>query len=66
MSNLRITLYCCRENRIDQTPEWFSKLLYMQETNWLLWCKRNPKNVKGLSLGQEKLRISMLILTLKV
>ncbi|MGY0041340.1 molybdate ABC transporter substrate-binding protein [Pedobacter sp. NJ-S-72] len=65
IGNLRITLkpdvYTAGKNRIDQTPEWFSKTaLYARNKLAILVQKGNPKKVNGLKdLGNNDLRISM-------
>lgn len=65
IGNLRITLkpdvYTAGKNRIDQTPEWFSKTaLYARNKLAIMVQKGNPKKVKGLKdLGNKDLRISM-------
>lgn len=65
IGNLRITLkpdvYTAGKNRIDQTPEWFSKTaLYARNKLAIMVQKGNPKKVSGLKdLGNNDLRISM-------
>ena len=65
IGNLRIDLkpdvYTAGKNRIDQTPEWFSRTeVYVKNKLAIIVQKGNPKNIKGLAdLGRLDVRISM-------
>jgi ABC-type molybdate transport system substrate-binding protein len=59
--NLKPDVYTAGKNRIDQTPEWFSRTeVYGKNKLAIMVQKGNPKKIKGLSdLGRSKVRISM-------
>ncbi len=65
IGNMRIDLkpdvYTAGKNRIDQTPEWFSRTeVYAKNKLAIMVQKGNPKNIKGLAdLGKSEVRISM-------
>jgi len=65
IGNMRITLkpdvYTAGKNRIDETPEWFSRTeLYAKNRLAIMTRKGNPKNVKQLKdLGRSELKVSM-------
>jgi len=65
IGNMRIDLkpdvYTAGKNRIDQTPEWFSRTeVYGKNKLAIMVQKGNPKNIKGLKdLGRSEVRISM-------
>ncbi len=65
IGNMRIDLkpdiYTAGKNRIDQTPEWFSRTeVYGKNRLAIMVQKGNPKNIKGLTdLGRMDVRISM-------
>ena len=65
IGNMRIDLkpdvYTAGKNRIDQTPEWFSRTeVYGKNKLAIMVQKGNPKNIKGLNdLGRSEIRISM-------
>ncbi len=65
IGNMRIDLkpdiYTAGKNRIDQTPEWFSRIeVYGKNRLAIMVQKGNPKNIKGLAdLGRMDVRISM-------
>ncbi|MES2446378.1 MAG: substrate-binding domain-containing protein [Bacteroidota bacterium] len=65
VGNMRITLkpdvYTAGKNRIDMTPEWFSKTtLYARNRLAIMVQKGNPKALKSLKdLANKELRISM-------
>ena len=65
VGNMRITLkpdiYTGGKNRIDKTPDWFSRTeLYARNKLAIMVQKGNPKGVKGLKdLGKNGLRLSM-------
>ena len=65
IGNMRIDLkpdiYTAGKNRIDQTPEWFSRTeVYGKNRLAIMVQKGNPKNIKGLAdLGRMDIRISM-------
>ena len=65
VGNMRITLkpdvYTGGKNRMDRTPEWFSRTeRYARNKLAILVQKGNPKGVKNLSdLGNKGLRLSM-------
>jgi len=65
IGNMRIDLkpdvYTAGKNRIDQTPEWFSKTeVYGKNRLAIIVQKGNPKNIKGLvDLGRSDVRVSM-------
>lgn len=65
IGNMRIDLkpdvYTAGKNRIDQTPEWFSRTeVYGKNRLAIMVQKGNPKNIKGLAdLGRMDVRISM-------
>ena len=59
--NLKPDVYTAGKNRIDQTPEWFSRTeVYGKNRLAIMVQKGNPKNIKGLTdFGRRGLRISM-------
>ena len=59
--NLKPDVYTAGKNRIDQTPEWFSRTeVYGKNRLAIMVQKGNPKNIKGLTdLGRNEVRISM-------
>ncbi|GAC1707212.1 MAG: substrate-binding domain-containing protein [Flavisolibacter sp.] len=65
IGNMRIDLkpdiYTAGKNRIDQTPEWFSKTeVYCKNRLAIMVRKGNSKKIKGLSdLGRADVRVSM-------
>lgn len=65
IGNMRIgikpDIYTAGKNRIDQTPEWFSRTeVYGKNRLAIMVQKGNPKNIKGLAdLGRSEVRISM-------
>ena len=65
IGNMRIDLkpdvYTAGKNRIDQTPEWFSRTeVYVKNRLTIMVQKGNPKNIKGLAdLGRLDVRLSM-------
>jgi molybdate transport system substrate-binding protein len=65
VGNMRITLkpdvYTGGKNRMDKTPEWFSRTeLYARNKLAIMVQKGNPKSVKNLKdLGRKGLRLSM-------
>lgn len=65
IGNMRIDLkpdiYTAGKNRIDQTPEWFSRTeVYVKNRLAIIVQKGNPKNIKGLAdLGRLDVRLSM-------
>jgi len=65
VGNMRITLkpdvYTGGKNRMDRTPEWFSRTeLYARNKLAIMVQKGNPKGVKTLrDLGNKKVRLSM-------
>ena len=65
IGNMRIDLkpdiYTAGKNRIDQTPEWFSRTeVYVKNRLAIMVQKGNPKNIKGLAdLGRLDVRLSM-------
>lgn len=65
IGNMRIDLkpdvYTAGKNRIEQTPEWFSRTeVYGKNRLAIMVQKGNPKNIKGLAdLGRSEVRVSM-------
>ena len=65
IGNMRIDLkpdvYTAGKNRIDETPEWFSRTeVYGKNKLAIMVQKGNPKNIKGLKdLSRSEVRISM-------
>ena len=65
VGNMRITLkpdvYTAGKNRIQQTPEWFSRTeVYGKNKLAIMVQKGNPKQINGLSdLGRKEVRVSM-------
>lgn len=65
IGNMRITLkpdvYTAGKNRIDETPEWFSRTeLYARNKLAIMTRKGNPKQVNKLAdLGRSDVRVSM-------
>ena len=65
IGNMRIDLkpdvYTAGKNRIDQTPEWFSRTeVYVKNRLAIMVQKGNPKNIHGLTdLGRSEVRVSM-------
>lgn len=65
IGNMRIDLkpdvYTAGKNRIDQTPEWFSRTeVYGKNKLAIMVQKGNPKNIKELAdFGRSEVRISM-------
>jgi len=65
IGNMRITLkpdvYTAGKNRIDETPEWFSRTeLYAKNKLAIMTRKGNPKSIKQLKdLGRSDVKVSM-------
>lgn len=65
IGNMRIDLkpdvYTAGKNRIEQTPEWFSRTeVYSKNRLAIMVKKGNPKNIRGLTdLGRTDVRVSM-------
>ena len=59
--DLKPDIFTAGKNRIDQTPEWFSRTeVYCKNRLAIMVQKGNPKSIKGLQdLGRTDVRVSM-------